>query len=241
MATLRTVWEIEPFMTAEVRDHLEALYHAEITGLDRALGGFLAELAREERVIVIVVSDHGESLGEHGLRFKHGPHVFPADVRVPLAVRGVKPFEAGLSDALVRTVDIFGTILAALGVEAALPEGAGNLADWARGGAGLPAYSEASMPWAVERAGDWANAHKQRVIRTRQWSLVETPWENREVFYERARDWDELGAGATPPADTVASLQQRLTAWTARGRYRPAPNTVDPEAIRRLEALGYIE
>ena len=45
-----------------------------------------------DRTLVIVTSDHGEALGEHG-EDVHGYFVYEATLRVPLVIRGpgVKP------------------------------------------------------------------------------------------------------------------------------------------------------
>jgi arylsulfatase A-like enzyme len=201
MDFLFSVWEDPSRLDGGGREHLEALYHAEITGLDRAVGRFLSRLAAEERTIVVLTSDHGESLGEHGLDFKHGPHVYPGDVQVPLLVRGAG-FGNGVSDAVVRTVDVPRTLLDALGVAAELPEAAGSLANPGSG----HAYAEASMPWNLEEEGVYANAHKQRVVRTREWSCVVTPWRNETRWFDRRRDPAELVPRAAPDASLAAEL-----------------------------------
>jgi arylsulfatase A-like enzyme len=241
MDFLFAMWDDETLLPPEARAHLESLYHAEITGMDRALGRFLRELASEPRTLVVVTADHGESLGEHGLRFKHGPHVYAGDVRVPLVVRGAEPFRPGVSAALVRTLDVFGTVLRALGGEAVGPTDSGDLADWVDGGEGLPVFGEASMPWNVEREGEWANAWKQRVVRTPGETLVQTPWRNEQATYDRRADWNELGPGQAASRARTAELERRLEEWNAGSADRPAPRTVDPELVRRLEALGYVE
>lgn len=238
MDYLFAVWDKRvPFEAAD-RAHLTALYHAEITGLDRKLGRFLEALAAEDHVVTVVVADHGESLGEHGLDFKHGPHVYPADVHVPLLVRGAAPFAPGLTARLTSTVDVFGTLLGRLGVKAELPEGAGDLA---APNAEPLAFAEASMPWNVEEKGLYANLYKQRVIRTRDWSFVETPYLDRQEWYGRAADPAESAPVAAPAAPEGARLPEMLEDWIDRGRERPAPATVDPDLLESLKSLGYIE
>ena len=241
MDFLFAAWADSSLLQGGARAHLEALYHAEITGLDRKLGRFLDALAVEHRLLTILTADHGESLGEHGLSFKHGPHVFAGDVSVPLVARGVAPFGPGVSDAVVRTVDVPGTILDLLGVEANLPEGAAALTPSPGHGGDRLSFAEASMPWNVEEAGLYANAHKQRVIRTRDWTYVETPFANEKLWFDRRRDPGERRPAAGPGGEEKDRLTRELTEWIARGTHRPAPSTVDPELIEQLRALGYIE
>ncbi|MGH2571829.1 MAG: sulfatase [bacterium] len=236
MDFLFAAWEDPALLDGGGSAHLEALYHAEITGLDRALGRFLARLEEEERTIVVVTSDHGESLGEHGLHFKHGPHVFAGDVAVPLAVRG-PGFGSALSDALVRTIDVPRTVLERLGVEADLPDGAGSLATSARD---RPAYAEASMPWNVEEEGAYANARKQRAIRTRDWTCVVTPWRDETLWFDRRRDPGELEPRPAPDGHVAQELLRDLSEWIGRGRHRAPPTAVDPALLERLRAIGYV-
>ena len=63
-----------------------------------------------ERTIIVVVGDHGESLGEHG-EDDHGIFVYESVLRVPLIVRapGIAPRRVG---AVVRLPDVMPTILA---------------------------------------------------------------------------------------------------------------------------------
>ncbi|MCA9753416.1 MAG: sulfatase, partial [Gemmatimonadetes bacterium] len=105
MRFLYAMWDDPSLLPPAARDHLESLYVAEIAGLDRVVGPFLAEILAEPSLLAVITSDHGESLGEHDLRFKHGPYVYPADVRVPLVLTGTSEFPAGVSDRLVRTID----------------------------------------------------------------------------------------------------------------------------------------
>jgi arylsulfatase A-like enzyme len=238
MDFLFRLWEDASLLDGGGREHLTALYHAEITGVDRAVGAFLERLGREDRVLVILTSDHGESLGEHALDFKHGPHVFPGDVQVPLLVRG-PAFAARVSDAIVRTVDVPRTILEKLGVRADLPSAAGSLAAPDR--ANTLAYAEASMPWNVEREGAWANQYKQRVVRNRDWSCVVTPWRNETLWFDRRRDPGERDPRSAPDGPVADELRAALAAWIGQGRYRAPPTTVDPELVERLRALGYTE
>ncbi|MDP6762647.1 MAG: sulfatase [Planctomycetota bacterium] len=59
-----------------------AMYRGEVSSLDDALGGLL-ECARLTGAIVAFTSDHGESLGQHGIFFSHGD-LYPDSIHVPL-------------------------------------------------------------------------------------------------------------------------------------------------------------
>lgn len=96
------------------------LYDGEIADADAQIGRLLAGLAaarpkQAERALVIVTSDHGESLGEWGLYYEHGPNLADAVLRVPLifAGEGIPP---GVDEAVFRLQDVMPTILGLLGI-----------------------------------------------------------------------------------------------------------------------------
>ena len=95
-----------------------AAYYAQIEHID-AEGGRILD-ARErtgqrENTLVIFMSDHGEMLGDHGLRLK-GCRFYEGLVRVPLLVSWPGQFRAGVrSDALVELLDLAPTLLEAAG------------------------------------------------------------------------------------------------------------------------------
>jgi arylsulfatase A-like enzyme len=65
-------------------------YDGEIRYVDEALGQLIDTLKSKglwDDSIVIFLSDHGESLGEHGVFFEHQYYVFEETMRVPLAIR----------------------------------------------------------------------------------------------------------------------------------------------------------
>ena len=87
-ATHRAITSAWRHLPPERRACLEDLYDAELRGLDEELGDLLAWI--DERLgpdtVVIVTSDHGEELGEHG-RVGHEYGLAQSVIHVPLFVR----------------------------------------------------------------------------------------------------------------------------------------------------------
>ncbi|MDP7031856.1 MAG: sulfatase [Gemmatimonadota bacterium] len=241
MEFLRAAWDDPSLLDGGGTRHVASLYLAEIDGLDREIGGFLRELELEESVMVVLTSDHGESLGERGLPFRHGPSVFDQDVRVPLLVRGSPNFGAGLADAMVRTIDVPAAILGELQVEWSRPEEAGNLADWTRGGSGLPVFGVASMPWDAEREGEYANLRKPRVARSPEAAVFVVPGARQRGWTDPRTDPGELQYQALPPAGEPVRLFEELERWIADARVVPPEGPLDPEVEDRLRSIGYVD
>jgi arylsulfatase A-like enzyme len=218
------------------------MYRAEVTAVDRAVGLFLDGIDADDAVVV-VTSDHGESMGEHNLQFKHGPQVFPSDVHVPLAVRapGVAP---AVTDAMVRTIDIAGTVLDRLGVDAELPPEADELLRWSGGGAGLPAFGVATQPWseALEVHDAFPLEPLQRIVRTPEAAYMETPFRDLRAFFDRVRDPGEVVPVVPGDPALADSLRDALDAWIDAGRVIPGYAPVHDEGLReQLRSLGYLE
>src|SRR5262249_56281901 len=100
---------------APTTDAMPDPYDGALAYVDQQIGRLLEGLAGSrpgrER-LVVVVGDHGESLGEHD-EVSHGILAYDATLHVPLVVAG-PGFPAGRrSDALARPVDVAPTLLAA--------------------------------------------------------------------------------------------------------------------------------
>lgn len=103
-------------ITRSDQDAVTALYDANIHYADRALADMLAELDRGgilDEALVVITSDHGEALWEHG-RLGHNNHIYDEMVGVPLVVHFPKDSKhpTGISTELVSTLDIMPSILA---------------------------------------------------------------------------------------------------------------------------------
>ena len=101
---------------------LRAAYYGMVSELDENLGVLFDALqgaGEWERTFIVFTSDHGHCLGDHYL---HGAeHFYDGAMRVPLIVRDPSPradaTRGALLDALVESIDVAPTMLAALGVE----------------------------------------------------------------------------------------------------------------------------
>jgi arylsulfatase A-like enzyme len=97
-----------PFAGSDLR----SAYHREVWHTDRELGRFLRHLEQSgflDEGLVVIISDHGEQLGEQG-RTGHSYWLSEATLRVPLVLRGAG-VPAGEIQTRVRLVDLYPTLL----------------------------------------------------------------------------------------------------------------------------------
>jgi choline-sulfatase len=213
-------------------------YVGEIAFVDAQIGrvrAFLDEERLLDRTIVVVIGDHGESLGDHG-ESTHGFFVYQSVLQVPLVIRA--PYEAlrgrRVAD-LVRTVDVMPTVLDL--ADLPLPEQVEGqsvvpLMTGAVREMGLGAYAEAVYP---RYHYGWSEL---RSLTSERFKFIEAP---RPELYDLVQDPDEthnLYDERRPLADRMAAVLSESHSHTA-GDVKPAAE-VDPDTRARLAALGYV-
>jgi len=108
-------------ITDSVLQRIRDLYAAEVTFTDRWLGNFLDELGRSPRAgdtHVILLSDHGMLLGEHGYVGKQGAQAYRQVIDVPFVIRHAEGRGAGkTSGYFASTHDVAPTVLSMLGLK----------------------------------------------------------------------------------------------------------------------------
>merc|ERR1711964_452289 len=96
---------------------IRANYYGKISIIDHWIGRILEAFKRKgllDDLLVVLVSDHGEMLGDHGRIHKFTFH--ESSVRIPLAMSWPGRIEGNtVTNALVEIVDVFPTLLEAAG------------------------------------------------------------------------------------------------------------------------------
>ena len=216
-------------------------YVGEIAFVDSQVGRLLAYLDAHhlaDRTVVVVMGDHGESLGEHG-ESTHGFFVYQATMHVPLLIRA--PFDAMAGRRVtdtVRSIDILPTALELLSVKSSEKfEGTSvvPLMTGAKKELGLAAYSEAIYPrfhfgWSDLRALTSGRYKYVAAPRPELYDLQQDPEESHNLYTERQALGDRMN-------QELVALEQRMSATAASPK--PAVE-VDPDARARLAALGYV-
>ena len=212
---------------------LNRAYRGEVAYVDAQVGKLLERiklLGADTRTAVVLTSDHGEGLGDHGI-MEHGLHLFEELVRVPLIIRAPGLPAGRRVSGPAQLEDLAPTILALLGVDPPSTLDGVDLVPWLRGEidvspriavVGARAANKGRRPYFYIREGPtkWIGE------RNRPGSL-----------YDLSRD-----PGESDPEDSV-EMPSRLTEIVAASEsdgVAPAEGP-DPEVLRALRALGYAD
>jgi arylsulfatase A-like enzyme len=157
------------------RQYAESPYDGEIAYADeqiRRMFSYLEQQGVMDRTLIVVTSDHGESLGDHG-EPTHGIFVYDATARIPLLMRypGRIPSGRAIED-IVRIIDVAPTALEILGVEP------GNLSP--QGSSLIPLVEGRKSPprtafivsWAPRLLYGWSEL---TAIRAEGWKYIRAP------------------------------------------------------------------
>ncbi len=219
-------------------------YQGEISYVDHSFGVVvqaLKELGEWERTLVVVVADHGEGLGQHQ-EDTHALLAYETTLHVPLMMR-IPGLPGGQRiGRRVGTVDIVPTVLDFLGIQPPAEVQGRSLRpvleDPARGGRerGERAvyYAEALTP---RLSFGWGEL---RVLYRGDDKYIHGP---RPELFDLATDPGELrDRSASEPelAERRRKELSRLLVDLASPDAAAAVHEVDPETLRRLEALGYM-
>ncbi|MFT7665162.1 MAG: arylsulfatase A-like enzyme, partial [Planctomycetota bacterium] len=95
--------ELEEFERA----HIEHLYGANLETTDTLLGKVF-DHAREQEALIVVTSDHGEAIGQHG-SYGHGKHLYAESIDIPLLFWWPGA-DAHIDDLPASTIDVMPTL-----------------------------------------------------------------------------------------------------------------------------------
>jgi arylsulfatase A-like enzyme/Tfp pilus assembly protein PilF len=221
----------EPYATR----YKDRPYDGEIAYADSQVQRLIAYLKQHslyDSTAVLVTSDHGESLGEHGER-EHGFFIYRATTRVPLILKpqrsaGAKPHRVAET---VQSVDIAPTLLQLAGIQADPKQ---------FDGAAIPLTSEPEERLAYNESYYSLTSFGWSPLRGLQNSSYQFIQAPRGELYDLTQDPGEkhnIAATHTALTESSASkLQGDATAMPSSN----AGEARSPEALAKLQALGYL-
>ena len=235
-------------------------YDQELAYVDDSLGDFFEFLANsglDRRALVVLFSDHGESLGDHG-ETTHGYFVYRSTLHVPLIfhwpqtveIRNLEStFEDGnpirLSTFDFRVsypaglIDVAPTILSYLGIQSPPSFCGHSLLDLARGGDSPPRDIYSESTYAHDKFG-WAPL---RSLRRGDFQYIDAP---HPELYDLKADSAELHNLLPGQSALAASYREQLTALVAAYLPTLASGSTSaaiaaPDSAEKLRSLGYLD
>jgi choline-sulfatase len=203
-------------------------YLGEVAYVDSALEKFLGPLLEmESRPMLVLTSDHGEALGDHG-ELTHGLFAYEATLRVPLLIHEPGVVKPGVEPRAARHIDIVPTILKRVGVTVPADRLGGSLLDMQ--GPPRVTYFE-SLSASLNRG--WAPLVG---MIDQEHKYIELPIPE---LYDLAADPAEQNNRFPEPRRTVAHLR-RLLAASAPAQLSTDRRPVSAEESARLLSLGYV-
>ena len=209
-------------------------YDAELAYTDRILGSFKQALIQSgwwQRTLVFLLSDHGESLGDHG-EDSHGYFIYESTLRVPLMVHWPDgtPSRPARDDRPAGLIDVAPTVLDFLHIAAPASFEGRSLLD-AAGARGV--YSETLY------AHDGFGWSPLRSLRQGGYKYIDAP--GPELYNLAADPHEQINLFGREPARAHALKSDLRKLLVSRAPKQPAsPAEISPRTRALLASLGYL-
>jgi len=247
--------DVGPFM-----DYRRAWYDGSIRGMDAEIGRLVERLESSglaDRVVVAVLSDHGEEFLEHGESW-HGHTVYGEQTKIPLLLWGPGKIPGGqVVSETVRSIDLMPTLLELSGLpvpeeaqgQSLLPlltttgtGGATDASQWLE----VPAVAEEH----TREAAGIEDRHASVALVLDGWRLIHNEQRSAdepeyELYDHQADPMNQTDLAAIHPG-VVEQLRAELERWRRRTRAGQLPTddestgTLSSEELERLRSLGYL-
>lgn len=214
------------------------LYDGEIAYTDQQLGRFLDAVAKKapaDQTIVVVLADHGESLGEHG-EFNHGIFLYDATLRIPFLMAGPGVPAGVRVEQQVRTIDVLPTVLELMGSKApGSVQGVSLTPAFATKNVATEysyeetLYPKMNMGWSELRGIRTAKWKYVRAPKPELYDLTLDPFEKTNVLDAHPKEFRELEAQL-----------KALTPGSESGVEKVSSSQVDSRTMEQLKSLGYL-
>ncbi|MCU1349839.1 MAG: hypothetical protein JWO56_2869, partial [Acidobacteria bacterium] len=208
-------------------------YDGEIATADALVGRLLDRLRAlglYDKALIIVTSDHGEGLGDHG-EAQHSILIDREAIQVPLFVKLPGNQWAGRTvEAPAQLIDLFPTVTSLVGITPRQPHRGvslisliGSKERW-RGIYAESQYARLHFGWSALRSlVDGRLQLIESAAKNELYDLAADPAERHDVAAERRRD--------------VAAMRDALARYPSADAL---PANVDPQEAAKLAALGYV-
>ncbi len=251
----------------DVVEYCRSLYLGEIAQCDGYVGEIMkliTDLGDMKDTLFIIVSDHGESLGEHNYYFEHGEVVYDQVMKIPLIFYGcgVKA-NTGLVPHSVTIMDVMPTILDLLGKPVPAELDGSSLSHFLVANKSqsepddqLTLFGETGRTHFKQNPihGVRVNQGRHRMVRTDQLKVITIPGREQLTYqaFDLTKDPEEKSNIYDPQSEALQSLTEMTENWfdnhlrrsrrlNGDDRNAASDQEIDEEMKEALRKLGYIE
>jgi arylsulfatase A-like enzyme/Tfp pilus assembly protein PilF len=214
-----------------------ALYRGELQYVDTIIGELVEDLSRRQllnRTILVITSDHGEMLGEHGEN-GHGFYVYQEALRVPLLI-ALPDRSKGTSNEVLELVDLMPTVLDLLKIPVPKTVQGKSFAQHLTGKNSSSGFAYAESLTASLHFG----AAPLLSMQDFRYKYIESP---QPELYDLKEDAQELNNIAEKRKEIANKMKTALQEFLSKNKddsAKPAEREISPEQQEQLAALGYI-
>ncbi len=212
-------------------------YNLSVAAADAAVGKLIAVLrARKlyDDALIVIASDHGESLGAHGEETR-GVFLYDETIHVPLLLKSPQNQNAGKRvPARARLVDVAPTILEIAGVPIPSQMQGQSLLRVAKANADQPVYSVSNFP---QQAFGWSALESWRAGK---YLYIKAP---RPELYDLSADPGATRDLAQTSKATLETIAGQLDAFDRRfndPRGASGASELTSSEMQKLASLGYV-
>jgi arylsulfatase A-like enzyme/Tfp pilus assembly protein PilF len=218
--------------------HAENPYAGEVAYTDQCVGNLLdalKEVGLYESTMIIIVSDHGEMLGEHG-ESEHGFFLYESAIKVPMIIKPAGTTKNQRIENIVSLVDVMPTICYATGIPIPKHVQGKNLCPYFTGQGSQSddrqLYCETFYPTQY-------NGNSLSAVVTKNWKYIHS---ERPELYEIEQDTAETNNLFDSQLKRAHLLHEHLKLMVEQysNHEKSGEIPISPEQQKQLESLGYV-
>lgn len=230
---------------AKTTNEVVAKYDGAIAFIDHEIGRLIKALEKNnilEQTLIILTSDHGESLTEHGIYFTHHG-LYDETIHVPLIFRANGFPKNKRVKGFVQHVDVAPTIMDFLGIQAEIDSDGKSL---------IPLIYDETRQLRPAIYVEEAHTERKRAIRTDEYKYIRAlseedaicEWCERvhggvEELYDLKKDPQETKNIITENLDVANMLRKQLSDWVRDHEFKKEESNIK-EKVRKLRNSGKI-
>ena len=221
-------------------EYIRSLYDSEVASLDHSFGRLVQGLKERglfDSTLIVFISDHGEEFTDHG-GYYHGDTLYNELTRAALVIKPAGGFAPRTVHAPAQTIDVYPTIAGTVGESPDGLPGRDLLRQPSAGAVGDegPVFSETDLRFHLRSVV--LRRHKLILQDRQSEGVADTPW----LFDLDSDPGERNNRRSHEPIRTayLASLLRRHLESLRPRSATPARRELSEEAVRELQALGYL-